>query len=110
MACGRQFKSTWAAYHELARLRFGIEVVPFDGTVRPLEPQMAGDAALWREIAIREGLAEPDLIRLASPWHTDADLGQPAEVVADKKRPAAWFHRIPTHRRCALRPVQATRR
>jgi len=85
MACGPQFKSTWAAYHELARLRFGIEVVPFDGTVRPLEPQMAGDAALWREIAIREGLAEPDLIRLASPWHTDADLGQPAEVVADKK-------------------------
>jgi len=28
-------------------------------------------------------LAEPDLDRLASPWHTDADLGRPIEVVTD---------------------------
>lgn len=62
---------------------FGIEAAPFDGTVRPLERQMADDAALWTEIATREGLAEPDLARLASPWHTDADLGRPIEVVTD---------------------------
>ena len=62
---------------------FGLEAAPFDGTVRPLEQQMANDAALWREIATREGLAEPDLARLASPWHTDADLGRPIEVVTD---------------------------
>ena len=54
---------------------FGIEAAPFDGTVRPLEEQMAGDADLWRRIAERDGLNEPDLSRLASPWHTDADLG-----------------------------------
>ena len=65
---------------------FGIEAAPFDGTIRPLEQQMAGDAGLWREIATREGLAEPDIDRLASPWHTDADLGRPIEVVTDMSK------------------------
>ena len=65
---------------------FGVEAAPFDGTVRPLEQQMAGDADLWREIATREGLAEADLHRLASPWHTDADLGRPIEVVTDMSK------------------------
>ena len=62
---------------------FGLEAAPFDGTVRPLEQQMAEDAPVWRRIAERERLAEPDLGRLASPWHTDADLGRPIEVVTD---------------------------
>jgi nucleoside-diphosphate-sugar epimerase len=65
---------------------FGVEAAPFDGTVRPLEQQMANDAALWREIATREGLAEPELDRLASAWHTDADLGRPIEVVTDMSK------------------------
>ena len=46
---------------------------------------MRGDDALWREIAARHGLAEPDLRRLASPWHTDLDLGRPIEVMTDMK-------------------------
>ncbi len=62
---------------------FGIEAAPFDGTVVPLEEQMADDAAVWQRIAAREGLVEADLSRLASPWHTDADLGRPIEVVTD---------------------------
>jgi nucleoside-diphosphate-sugar epimerase len=62
---------------------FGIAAAPFDGTVRRLEQQMAGDADLWRDIAARERLVEPDLARLASAWHTDADLGRPIEVVTD---------------------------
>ncbi len=65
---------------------FGVEAAPFDGTVRPLERQMADDAPLWRAIAERENLAEPDLDRLASPWHTDADLGRPIEVVTDMSK------------------------
>ena len=65
---------------------FGLEAAPFDGTPRPLEKQMAGDASIWREIATREALAEPDLARLASPWHTDADLGRPIEVVTDMSK------------------------
>ena len=62
---------------------FGIEPASFDGSVEPLEKQMADDAPLWRAIAEREGLVEPDLNRLSSPWHTDADLGRPIEVVTD---------------------------
>ncbi|SFQ00241.1 SDR family oxidoreductase [Sphingomonas rubra] len=65
---------------------FGVRAAPFDGTVRPLEHEMADDARLWRDIAMREGLAEPDLNRLASPWHTDADLGRPIEVVTDMSK------------------------
>ena len=65
---------------------FGISAVPFDGVVRPLEQQMVDDAPLWQQMAARQGLAEPDLSRLASPWHTDADLGRPIEVVTDMSK------------------------
>jgi len=65
---------------------FGIDAAPFDGTPRPLEQQMGEDAPLWRRIAERQGLAEADLTRLASPWHTDADLGRPLEVVTDMSK------------------------
>ena len=65
---------------------FGIAPAPFDGAVIPLEQQMSGDAAIWRAIAVREGLAQPDIARLVSPWHTDADLGRPIEVVADMSK------------------------
>jgi nucleoside-diphosphate-sugar epimerase len=65
---------------------FGLEPAPFDGSIQPLEQQMAGDADLWRSIAERERLAEPNLARLASPWHTDADLGRPIEVVTDMSK------------------------
>ncbi|MCQ8279329.1 SDR family oxidoreductase [Acetobacteraceae bacterium KSS8] len=65
---------------------FGLEPAPFDGTVMPLEEQMRDDAAVWRRIAEREGLVEADLSNLASPWHTDADLGRPIEVVTDMSK------------------------
>ncbi|MBB5692733.1 SDR family oxidoreductase [Muricoccus pecuniae] len=62
---------------------FGLEPAPFPGQGTPLDAQMADAAPIWREIAKRHGLAEPDLGRLASAWHTDADLGRPIEVVTD---------------------------
>ncbi|QYF86267.1 SDR family oxidoreductase [Brevundimonas sp. PAMC22021] len=62
---------------------FGLAPAEFDGEILPLEVQMRDDRATWRAIAEREGLVEPDLDRLASPWHTDADLGRPIEVVTD---------------------------
>lgn len=65
---------------------FGIEAEEFDGTERPLAVQMQGDAEVWSEMATRHGLAEADLARLASPWHTDADLGRPIEVVTDMSK------------------------
>ncbi len=65
---------------------FGLEAAAFDGTIHTLAEQMADDAAIWRVVAERRGLAEPDLGRLASPWHTDADLGRPIEVVTDMSK------------------------
>jgi nucleoside-diphosphate-sugar epimerase len=81
---GDVFRWSWM-WERIARW-FGLEPAPFDGTVQPLEVQMAGDATLWSEIAAREGLVERDLGRLASPWHTDADLGRPIEVVTDMSK------------------------
>ncbi|MBL0407164.1 SDR family oxidoreductase [Microvirga aerilata] len=65
---------------------FDLEPAAFNGTIRPLEEQMKEDAPIWRGIAEREGLVEQDLGRLASPWHTDADLGRPIEVVTDMSK------------------------
>ena len=65
---------------------FGIEPAAFDGTVRPLEQQMANDAPEWAAIADRHHLVEPALNRLASAWHTDSDLGRPIEVVTDMSK------------------------
>jgi nucleoside-diphosphate-sugar epimerase len=65
---------------------FGIEAAPFTGTVTPLEQQLADADPIWADIAHRHGLAEPDLAVLASPWHTDADLGRPIEVVTDMSK------------------------
>ncbi|ACA20880.1 NAD-dependent epimerase/dehydratase [Methylobacterium sp. 4-46] len=62
---------------------FGIAPAPFPGEVTPLARQLADAGPLWAEIARRHDLVEPDLGRLASAWHTDADLGRPIEVVTD---------------------------
>ncbi|MGF9563227.1 SDR family oxidoreductase [Neorhizobium sp. JUb45] len=77
---------------------FGITPAEFDGSAQPLETQMADDAEIWRDIAARHNLAEPDIHRLASPWHTDADLGRPIEVVTDmsKSRRLGFLEYQPT--------------
>ena len=80
---GDVFRWKWL-WPRLARW-FGVEAVGWDGTIHPLDEEMRGDDALWREIAARHGLAETDLRRLASPWHTDLDLGRPIEVMTDMK-------------------------
>ncbi len=77
-----RWKTLWA---QLAAY-FGVEPAPFDGVVRPLEARMQDAPEAWRAIAARHALAEPDIGRLASWWHTDADLGRPMEVVTDMSK------------------------
>ena len=79
---------------------FGVEAEEFDGIERPLVEQMKDDSEIWFEIAAREGLEEADLSRLASPWHTDADLSRPIEVVTDmsKSRQLGFTSYIATDR------------
>jgi nucleoside-diphosphate-sugar epimerase len=65
---------------------FGLEPAPFPAEVTPLEAQLADAGPIWAELARKHGLAEPDLGKLASAWHTDADLGRPIEVVTDMSK------------------------
>ncbi|PHN30431.1 SDR family oxidoreductase [Pseudomonas sp. ICMP 460] len=65
---------------------FGLIPADFPASVTPLEQQMADDQNTWSQIAEQHGLAETDISRLASPWHTDADLGRPIEVVTDMSK------------------------
>ncbi|GAA0312865.1 SDR family oxidoreductase [Kineococcus aurantiacus] len=68
---------------------FGVAWEGWDGQDRPFEQQMAGAAQQWSAIAERHGLAEADVDRLASWWHSDSDLGRPMEVVTDMARSRA---------------------
>ncbi|MET3115513.1 hypothetical protein AAKU52_003262 [Pedobacter sp. CG_S7] len=58
----------------------------YQGSIHPLEEELANDSSLWQEIAQRHNLKELNLERLASPWHTDLDLGRPIEVMTDMSK------------------------
>ncbi|WP_423922762.1 SDR family oxidoreductase [Frigoribacterium sp. 2-23] len=75
-------------------------VVGFEGQARPLEQQMAEHESAWAGIAEKHGLVESDITRLASWWHTDADLGREMEVVTDmgKSRAAGFLSYRQTER------------
>ncbi|MBR9790473.1 MAG: SDR family oxidoreductase [Gammaproteobacteria bacterium] len=62
---------------------FGLEVTDCPETPQPLEKQMAGIESTWRDIADKHNLVEPDIEKLVSWWHTDADLGREQECVND---------------------------
>jgi hypothetical protein len=62
---------------------FGVPVVPFDGEGVPLEQQLHGREDEWASMAEKHGLVEPDMHKLESAWHTDANLRRPIEVVTD---------------------------
>jgi nucleoside-diphosphate-sugar epimerase len=65
---------------------FGVACEGFDKTPVPLESQMANYAEIWKAMASKYDLVEPDLWRVASPWHTDLDMGRPLEVMTDMAR------------------------
>jgi len=78
---------------------FGIEPADYPTSMLPLEGRMQEAATAWRDIAQRYHLRENDVSKLASWWHTDADLGRPMEAFADmsKSRKAGF-----TGYRCTL--------
>ena len=59
---------------------------PFPARARRWSSRWPMPRRSGRGIAQRHGLTEPDLNRLASAWHTDADLGRPIEVVTDMSK------------------------
>ena len=62
---------------------FDVEYEGYNGTVRSLDLQMRNHSMIWEEMVSKYDLAENDLGELASPWHTDLDLGRPIEVMTD---------------------------
>jgi nucleoside-diphosphate-sugar epimerase len=93
---GDVFRWKWM-WRQLAAY-FQIDAAEYPGRPTPLEVQMAGDAGPWAALAKSRGLVEPDITRLVSAWHTDADLGRPVEVMADmnKSRRAGFLDCQPT--------------
>ncbi len=81
---GDVFRWSWL-WKKLAAW-FDVEAVGYEGSIHPLEEEMANDGPVWREIALKYNLKEPDLNRLASAWHTDLDLGRPIEVMTDMSK------------------------
>lgn len=76
----------WSRLWNKIAAYFGIESQDFDGTIHPLENELSQHGETWKEIAVRYGLIESDLNRLASAWHTDLDLGRPIEVMTDMSK------------------------
>ncbi|MFJ3366881.1 SDR family oxidoreductase [Pseudomonas sp. NPDC086251] len=62
---------------------FDLEPVPFDGNGILLETQMADGHQVWEDMARKYKLKESSFDRMASPWHTDADLGRRFECLTD---------------------------
>jgi nucleoside-diphosphate-sugar epimerase len=58
----------------------GVEAASYPGHVTPLETQMADAGPIWNEIVERHGLVPHDLDRIASWWHSDADLSRTLET------------------------------
>ncbi|MFB9315582.1 SDR family oxidoreductase [Nocardioides plantarum] len=65
---------------------FGLEWEGPTGEPRTLEAAMDGMEPVWADLAAQHGLVEPDLARVASWWHSDADLGRTMEVVTDMNK------------------------
>jgi nucleoside-diphosphate-sugar epimerase len=65
---------------------FGIEAAPYESERLFLQELMSGAGPIWRDIAARHGLVEPDIGRLATWWHSDADFGRKVECISDMSR------------------------
>lgn len=76
----------WKRIWKIIADHFGIEVAPYDGKQQSLQTLMADAAPVWRGMAEKYGLAEPDISRLATWWHTDADFGRKVECISDMTR------------------------
>ncbi|MEH6566380.1 MAG: SDR family oxidoreductase [Halopseudomonas sp.] len=62
---------------------FGLAVADCPEAPQPLDSRMGDAKAVWAELVQQHNLAEPDLDKLVSWWHTDADLGREQECVND---------------------------
>ena len=95
---------------------FGVKWAGFENEPAPLENRMGHAAEVWREIAAEQGLAEGDVSRLASWWHTDGDLGRNLECFTSMNKsreagflgfrttPASFFDKVERYRASRIIP------
>jgi nucleoside-diphosphate-sugar epimerase len=81
---GDVFRWRWM-WREIAGY-FGVEAQGPPKVVAPLAARMGDAKAVWEGIAAKYGLAEKDVDRLVSWWHTDGDLGRELECVNDMSK------------------------
>jgi len=65
---------------------FEIEAQGFTEKIQTLTQQLEGKEVSWKQLVLSNGLKDSDLNQIASPWHTDLDLGRPLEVVTDMSK------------------------
>jgi hypothetical protein len=80
-ANGDVFRWTWM-WRQIADY-FGVEAAEYPGHPTPLQEQMADADAIWGEIVQKHGLQNIPVNKLASWWHSDADLGRELECFTD---------------------------
>jgi nucleoside-diphosphate-sugar epimerase len=84
---GEVFRWNWL-WPRLAAL-YDLEAAPYPGHATPLEQQMKDAGPIWDRLVAEHGLAPNVLDRLASWWHSDADLGRPVECFTDMSKSRA---------------------
>jgi nucleoside-diphosphate-sugar epimerase len=62
---------------------FGVDPAGPPDPIKPLAAKFSNAGTLWHSIAAKHSLAERDINKLASWWHTDGDLGRTLECVND---------------------------
>jgi nucleoside-diphosphate-sugar epimerase len=67
----------------------GVEPAEYPGVPDPLEGRMGHADDVWAKLVAEHGLADYPASRLASWWHTDADLGRQVETFADMSKSRA---------------------
>ncbi|WP_170386194.1 SDR family oxidoreductase [Ruegeria atlantica] len=64
---------------------FGLEDAGAPDHVTPLESQMEDAGEVWPRIVSKHALQDHSAVKLASWWHTDADLGREIECFNDMR-------------------------
>ena len=73
----------WAWLWQKIADYFEITVGEYPGHPVPLEEKMRDSPAIWADIVAKYDLQRIDVDRLASWWHSDADLGRTIECFTD---------------------------
>jgi nucleoside-diphosphate-sugar epimerase len=78
---GDVFRWTWL-WQQIAHY-FGLPAADYPGHPMPLEEQMADAPEIWSRMVAKYGLVDLPVGRLATWWHSDADLGREIACFTD---------------------------